>query len=110
MTCSGNRLDQIALRSQFGQQDLRSKARGEHRVSLLTPDTQPRLPMTGAGLFREMPPSLPPPAPTPHTGLQKWTIFVIYRAARPSRRSGTAACSGVRCGRCGCLVLPPRRK
>jgi hypothetical protein len=59
MTCSGNRLDQIALRSQFGQQDLRSKARGEHRVSLLTPDTQPRLPMTGAGLFREMPPQIP---------------------------------------------------
>jgi hypothetical protein len=38
-----NHLDQIALRSQFGHQNLRGKARGEYRVSLLTPVTQPRL-------------------------------------------------------------------
>src|SRR6266542_6729184 len=50
-TCSGNRLYQIALRSQFGHWALRSEGAWGYRVSLPTPVTQPRLAHDWRGFF-----------------------------------------------------------
>jgi hypothetical protein len=51
VTCSRNRLDQIALRSQLDTGLCEVKARGEYRVSLPTPVTQPRLAHDWRGFF-----------------------------------------------------------